>query len=165
MQASAPAWPKAALLAGQPDVGALMSLCEENYARLLRLAPQVREIRGERVSHRPRIPALHLEVVECSPYTTLLRLTHDFSRPHECAISRREPNALLRLYHDARQVEVIELHQSLWPQSRTYRPPALAHKWQSNVFLSKWLDYCLAQGHCFTPGARHPDQQRASLPV
>jgi hypothetical protein len=30
-----------------------------------------------------------------------------------------------------------------------YGPPALALKWRANLFLSKWLVFCLQQGHRF----------------
>ena len=54
---------------------------------------------------------LHLEVIDQAPYTTLLRLTYFFpfedERVHR--LPQADPDALLRAYHDARQVEVIDL--------------------------------------------------------
>jgi len=150
MRADSDVWLKAAWLAGRPDVGMLMSLCEENYRRLLCLAPQLRHASGSFVSRRSGVLDLHLDILEQAPYTTLLRLTHAFACVEGAPVPpRHEPDARLRLYHDARQVEIIELHQSAWPLRRAYRPPALAHKWQANLFLGKWLAYCLAQGHGF----------------
>ncbi len=59
----------------------------------------------------------------------------------------------LRIYHDARQVEVLDLRQTALPLDADYRPPALAAKWKVNLFLGKWLSFCLQQGHRFGPGA------------
>jgi hypothetical protein len=129
-----------------------MGLCEENYAILLRLVPQLSRLRGEHCCKRTGM-ALHLEILEQARYTTLLRLTYFF--PHDDGvvhrIPRADPDALLRAYHDARQVEVIDLRQTALPLHNHYRCPALEAKWKANLFLSKWLAYCAAQGHRFPP--------------
>jgi uncharacterized protein YqiB (DUF1249 family) len=135
---------------GRPSVGALMGLCEENYRTLLRLVPGLRDLRGEHRSGNDGM-ALHLEVVEQAPYTTLLRLTYLF--PHDDGevhrIPQADPDALLRVYHDARQVEVLDLRQTALPLHNQYRYPALEAKWRANLFLSKWLTYCVGGGHHF----------------
>ncbi len=150
MQRPCHPWPSASLLAGRPDVGALMSLCEENYLLMRRLAPGLGQYFGKLASHRPGVIDLHLEIQDQARYTTQARLTHLFSsrdtdEPHP------DPDACLRVYHDARQVEVLALKQSVLPLRGDYAHPALADKWQANLFLSKWLVFCLRQGHCFGP--------------
>ncbi|TCT24065.1 DUF1249 domain-containing protein [Thiobaca trueperi] len=142
-----------ALLLGRPNVGALMSLCEENYGLLRRLAPRLRHDAGRLTSHRPGCLDLHLEIQEQARYTTQVRLTYFFEvsagvNPHP------EPDARLRIYHDACQVELLDLRQSLWSRPDRYRHPALLDKWQANLFLAKWLTFCLDQGHCFDSCAR-----------
>lgn len=95
---------------------------------------------------------LHLEVIEQSPYTSLLRLTYFFPQPdgQEHRIPLADPDALLRAYHDARQVEVLDLRQTALPLHNHYRSPALEAKWRANFFLGKWLSYCVRTGHLFT---------------
>jgi uncharacterized protein YqiB (DUF1249 family) len=128
-----------------------MSLCEENYGSLRRLAPDLPHLRGElRSKSRPNID-LHLEILEQSRFTTLLRLTHFF--PYDDGEIHRmpqaDPDALLRAYHDAAQVEVVDLRQTALPLHHQYRSPALEAKWKANLFLSKWLGYCVREGHRF----------------
>lgn len=131
-----------------------MSLCEENYRGVLRMVPDLKVLRGELRSVRDGGLDLHLEIIEQAPYTTLLRLTYFF--PHNDGkvhrIPEADPDALLRVYHDAAQVEVLDLRQTSLPIRRHYQYPALATKWRANLFLSKWLAYCLNQGHRFESG-------------
>ena len=65
--------------------------------------------------------------------------------------SEPEPDVLLRVYHDAEQVEVIDLKQSSLPVHSLYEAPGLLNKWQVNLFVSKWLAFCVYQGHRFSP--------------
>jgi uncharacterized protein len=155
-------------LSGRPTVGALMSLCEENFALFVRLAPQVREQRGALVSRGLGGLDLHLIVEEQSPYTSVVRLTHYFPGPatrpagvtgpvrdlpgRGRAGARADPNLRLRIYHDARQVEVESLRQTALPMRSDYQRPALDAKWKVNCFLDKWLRFCLHEGYRFVPG-------------
>lgn len=134
-------------LKGWPDLGDLLDLCEENYYHLQQLIPGLRDYPpGRFVSQRPGAVELHLEVEAQAPYTTTLCLTHVFaSNPNH------EPEARLRVYHDARQVEILGLRQSILPLRTHYAPPALIDKWRANLFLSKWLQFCRKQGHGFAP--------------
>jgi len=145
-------WLDHLLIAGErPSVGRLMSLCEENYARLRRLAPDLPQWRGEYRSSGRDGMDLHLEVIEQSRYTSLTRLTYffPFADGLEHHILEADPDALLRVYHDARQVEIIDLRQTALPLHHQYRSPALEAKWRANLFLGKWLSYCLGTGHGF----------------
>ena len=141
-------WNLSQILDGRPTVGGLMDLCEENYRVMLRLAPALRELRGRHRS-RPREGLdLHLVVIEQTRYSSLVHLTYYFGRGGHHA---PEPDAVLRVYHDARQAEVLHLRQSLFTLCQGFRSPALEQKWRLNLFLSKWLGYCLNQGHAFRP--------------
>jgi len=150
-------WTCRLALLGRPTVGSLMELCEENYRALLRLIPNIERLQGELRSIRAGGMDLHLEIIEQAPYTTLLRLTYIFPY-HDGQVHRdglADPDALLRVYHDAEQVEILDLRQTNLPLHSHYRYPALAAKWKANLFLSKWLAYCLRQGHGFgSKGAR-----------
>ncbi|MCB1785763.1 MAG: DUF1249 domain-containing protein [Gammaproteobacteria bacterium] len=129
-----------------PTVGGLLDLCEENYRHLHSLVPQLKRLRGEHRSRRPDHQDLHLTIIEQTPYTTLLRLTYRFAND---ADGLSEPDAVLRVYHDARQVEVEDLRQQVLPTRRLYEAPGLRNKWRLNLFVSRWLAFCLRQGHLF----------------
>jgi uncharacterized protein YqiB (DUF1249 family) len=130
----------------RPSVGDLLALCEENYRYVHSLVPQLKRLQGQHRSQRPDHQDLHLTIVEQTPYTTLLRLTYRFSHA-EGGVA--EPDALLRVYHDARQVEVEDLRQQALPTHRLYEAPGLLNKWRLNLFVGKWLAYCVGQGHLF----------------
>ncbi|OQX31796.1 MAG: hypothetical protein B0D96_00440 [Candidatus Sedimenticola endophacoides] len=145
-------WSLRSLANSRPSVGWLMDLCDENHVLMCRLAPGLRDFTG---SHRSRLGDgmdLHLEVLEQTPYTTLVHLTYYFTR--EGARSRPDPDARLRVYHDCAQVEVLALRQHALPLEPLFEHPALDQKWKANLFLSKWLAYCLQQGHRFTSAPR-----------
>jgi uncharacterized protein YqiB (DUF1249 family) len=148
---------------GRPTVGDLMSLCEENFVLLGRLAPHLKDQREALVSRRQGRVDLFLLIEEQSRYTSLIRLTHFFRAPErggaplaaaggELAAPRADPDARLQIYHNARQVEVLDLRQTILPLRTNYQRPALEAKWRANLFLGKWLTYCLRQGHHFGPG-------------
>ena len=134
------------LLDRSPTVGGLLDLCEENYAILLQLAPDLRMLEGQFASRRPGHMDLYLEVLEQTPYTTMVHITYFFSHREG---QQADPDAVLRVYHDARQIEVVRLKQHVLPVESSYQHPSLFNKWKVNVFLSKWLAFCVGQGHCF----------------
>ena len=138
------------VLTGSATVGALLDLCEENYQLLLTLAPRLPALVGR---HRARPaqagPELFLEVAEQSRYTTTVRLTYYFDEPPGCAA---DPNVTLRVYHDARQAEVLDLRQRVLPTARAFTPPGLSRKWRANLFVSKWLGFCVFGGYRFEAG-------------
>ena len=139
-------WNLRALLEGRPTVGALMDQCEENYGYLLRLAPELSAMEKRHVSSLDGHIALHLEILEQTRYTTLIHLTHHFEGD---GLEKADPDAVLRVYHDARQVEVLDLKQHVLPLVRKPDMCSLERKWRLNLFLSKWLGYCCRQGYCF----------------
>lgn len=134
------------MLQGRPTLGGLMALCEENYRVLARLIPEMPDRAGYLRSDLPRGMDLHLEILEQTRYTTLLHLTYYF--PHQNG-AIPDPDTTLRAYHDARQVEVLDLRQTALPLARGTHYPTLEQKWKANLFLSKWLVFSLAQGHTF----------------
>jgi uncharacterized protein YqiB (DUF1249 family) len=150
------------LLSREPTVGDLMDLCEESYRHLIRMAPSLATLRGSHHSQLSDHMDLFLEVVEQSPYTSLVRLTHRFSNQDGEAA---EPDALLRVYHDARQVEVLDLRQHTLPLERLFQAPGLKNRWRANLFISRWLGFCARLGHQF-PAQRTPavEEYLCSLP-
>jgi len=142
-------WDLRGLLLVRPSVGMLMDLCEENYRWLHRLAPGLPSLHGRHLYRRPGRMDLHLEVLEQTRYTTLIHLTYYFDHQQG---QRPDPAAQVRAYHDSRQAEILELQQTALPVERAFFHPALEQKWRANLFLSKWLCYCVTQGHRFGAG-------------
>ena len=153
-------WVLKSLFSGKPTVGWLMDLCDENYHHLIRLAPELRFMEGLQVSRRDNAMDLYLDVLEQTPYTTLVHLTYYFE--HELG-QKPDPDARVRIYHDSSQVEVIELRQSSLPLNTGSEHPTLEQKWKANLFLSKWLSYCVKQGHGFRFGHREITGRHARL--
>jgi uncharacterized protein YqiB (DUF1249 family) len=127
----------------------LMTLYESNYIRLGWLVPDLRRLRGALTSRVAGEPALELAVVEQCPYTTALRMNYLFGDGAETA---REPGLEVRVYHDARLAEACGAGPAP-------RHPRLLHiarsaagqdgRWNCNMLLNKWLEYCVGSGHRF----------------
>ena len=134
--------------------GALMTLYESNYLRLLELCGDPALLQGERISHVAGGCDLKLAVLEQCPYTTTLGLTHLFRDPgavgEGLATFLSYPDVRIRVYADARMAQAQH-----WPADRPEpygRLPAqaereLEHRWLHNIMLNKWLEYCLELGH------------------
>jgi len=131
-----------------------MELCEENYGLLTRLAPDLAKLRGCHCSALHGHMDLYLEVMEQTPYTSLIHITYYF---HHQLGQQPDPDAVMRVYHDARQVEVVDLRQHVLPLQRIFQAPGLRNKWKANLFVSKWLSFCLLQGHRFPLRESRPD--------
>ncbi|MGF1615673.1 MAG: DUF1249 domain-containing protein [Gammaproteobacteria bacterium] len=133
------------------SLAGLIDLYERNYIRLMRLVPELRAMQGTTVSRVVDALDLYLTVIERSKYTTGLVLTYQFQDGDEVFA---EPNARIRVYHDARAVEVVSQTRRRRPAipARRWRPdhmPELDRKWELNRFLYKWLGFCQRQGHIF----------------
>lgn len=134
-------------LGQSPTVGLLMDLCEENYRYLLNMAPQLAHMQGASCSSLPGHMDLFMEILEQSRYTTTVHLTYFF---HHHSGQVPDPDAVLRVYHDARQVEILSISaEALLPVERCFFAPGLQNKWNVNLFVMKWLAYCANQGHKF----------------
>lgn len=151
MQVPSPIIAKLDLTGDRPTVGVLMALCEENYRALQQLAPDLAALSGVHVSQRAGRTRLELRIIEQARYTTTFRLTHVFPVEGNHADWLPEPDATLKAYHDAEQVEVLDLRQTALPIFSNYQSPALRAKWKANLFLSKWLGWCLRDGHRIGP--------------
>lgn len=143
------------------DLAALIALYESNYVRLLKLAPELEQIKGTVVSRVAGALDLYMNVEERFKYTTTLKLTYRFCDDDEYAL---EPNARVCVYHDVRCAELLGhcrrrrvRNALLWRGGRTAE---LERRWEMNRFLLKWLRFCSHQGHLFlactaTPAAIH----------
>lgn len=133
-------------------LGELMSLCDENYIRFRQLAKCLENIEDESCSIKYGDATLYLHILQRSRYTTTVLLAYSLldgdNRETMCALDMK-----IRVYHDARQVEVLACcrHDSEMPQwlSESACRSTLQWRWRINKFLHKWLDYCLKLGHGF----------------
>ena len=132
------------------DLAGLQSACEANYARLLRLLPDMRDTPAARriamTQGDQMLGVLTLEVLLTCPYTTTLRVRQEHSLPWLPV-----PQLEVRVYHDARMAEVIGAQSARRFRSIYPYPNAAMHqpdeKAQLNLFLGEWLSHCLALGH------------------
>lgn len=130
----------------------LMTLYESNHVRLRQLLGNLKRLPESAVSKSPRDLDLYLQVGERSPYTTELLMTYWFEEGGEAT---PDPDLRLRIYHDARLAEAVSCadsprHEALRP---VWRPAssAMQQRWNLNILLSKWLEFCLDNRHTFTP--------------
>lgn len=148
--------PVLSLLDSRPNIGRLIELGEENYHLLLKLAPGLEGLEGCLVSHVAHGMDLHLEVLEQTPYTTLIQLTYYFGHPGD---HHPDPNIQVRVYHDARQAEALRIQGREGGFVALGKTSTLHQKWRVSLFLAKWFSYCVQQGHRFQNG---PAVQEAS---
>ena len=124
----------------------LMDMYEQNYLLARVLIPELRDMEGG--VFRSRVEGcmtLELSQIAHARYTTTFNLTYRFSSEFRFA---REPDLMLRLYHDARTCEVMSgLLSSRTEEDRRVRD--LSNGYRLNRFVGKWLSYCGRQGHSF----------------
>jgi uncharacterized protein YqiB (DUF1249 family) len=104
-------------------------------------------------------PDLYMQVIERHDYTTFLRLTYIIGNRKQ-----HDPNAHIRVYHDARMAEATAFSPEQGIQ-RFAGPELPMHglvvrNWRLNKALLKWLDYLLGQGHSaqtFKPAEEIPE--------
>ena len=132
------------------DLVELQAACEANYARLMRLLPNMREhTESRRVAlsqGEHLLGVLALDVLESCPYTTTLCVRQEHSLPWLPV-----PQLEVRVYHDARMAEVVSAENARrlhilypYPNAAMHQPD---EKSQLNLFLGEWLSHCLACGH------------------
>jgi uncharacterized protein YqiB (DUF1249 family) len=131
------------------DLAGLHATCESNYARLLQLFPDYETANCREFQLRGG-QRVRIDIVERCRYTTLMRVcqrggTDDWLTP---------PQFDLRVYHDARMVEVSSFQASDRIAARYEYPNPDMHardeKTQQNLFLAEWLSHCLEQGQSTT---------------
>ena len=136
------------------DLAGQMAECEANYARLMKLMPDMSQ-HDER-QFMVRLPAgmsvqFRLRVAERCKYTTMM----EFSQLDDCFSGQLDwapaPHFNLRVYHDARMAEVSAFHGNhRLRSSYSYPNKAMFHrdeKAQLNLLLGEWLKHCLDHGH------------------
>lgn len=128
----------------------LMAIYERNFRLLSDLAPGLAELPDTLISQVEGSNDLHWQVLDRQRYTTELMLTHYLDVGGERIA---DPDLRIRIYHDTRQVEMmcdVVCDDLLEVLARNQVDPGVqARRWTVNLFLNRWLEYCLIQGHRF----------------
>ena len=169
----------------------LMELYESNYLLVRVLVPCLRSLPSQAASSQPGPSGatpqakgaptgapppslvyvssiegcldLQLGQVAHEKYTSTFNLTYLFEQG-DTGRASREPDLMIRIYHDARTCEVMSgLLQGV--KHGPLRTRDLDEGYRLNRFLQKWVRYCLRQGHVFKPGRFHTRLASSFNPV
>lgn len=137
----------------------LHKVCEANYRKLTDLVPDLTRIGATATAKAQNKPALHLRLLERSPYTLTLELTHDFARGYE---PLAEPAVRIRVCLDSKTAEVLS--DACRPfvldalRDEASARAVLDYKWSLNYFLARWLDHCLSSDYRFGAARSEPEE-------
>jgi uncharacterized protein len=140
------------------DLLSHMAECDANFARLMKLMPGFaeRDLHVFNLVIAEHTARVSLRVVERCPYTTWVEL---LQHPVVSGLEFELPalRVLIRLYHDARNAEVVEFQESSrFRSTYPYPNPEMRHrdeKVQVNRFLGEYLAACLAHGTATEPAS------------
>ena len=125
----------------------LQRICEGNYETLHRLIPDLDGLQRTRARIGGEGPALFIRLLERTPYTLTLELSHRFGATAQEGVL--EPALRVRVFLDARIAEVLGDQDRPPPAHLLRRNGAaravLDYKWKLNYFLQKWLEHCLSR--------------------
>lgn len=130
----------------------LEQVCESNYQKLFKLIPDLMVFKETAIGLAPNHTTLHLEIIERTPYTMTVELSHCFSANKDEFLA---PAVKIRVYLDAHLAEVLSDHARAGV-GQVFKDPGLSreimnYKWRLNYFLQKWLDHCLKKDYLFSP--------------
>ena len=121
----------------------LSDVFELNFKKISRLVPLLPSVKGDLIGIKKPFNDLYLLCHEKSKYTGTYTLTHRVNSSHG-VINR--PDIRFKLYFDAKLLEV----DSICKETRinSHHPlindcSDLAFQLELNVFMLRWLDYCL----------------------
>ena len=121
----------------------LSGVFEVNFKKISRLVPLLPSVKGDLIGIKKPSNNLYLLCHEKSKYTGTYTLTHRVNSSHG-VINR--PDIRFKLYFDAKLLEV----DSICKETRinSHHPlindcSDLAFQLELNVFMLRWLDYCL----------------------
>ncbi|NOY66868.1 MAG: DUF1249 domain-containing protein [Gammaproteobacteria bacterium] len=129
----------------------LMDIYEKNYFLIEQILPDLDELPNSLVSHVEGSLDLYLTVLERCKYTTTIMMTYYFPVSDDEKIA--DPDLTLKLYHDTGQLEALAcMKTGFMPVEHSHlnKKPYVDCRWESNIFVGKWLRYSLEQGHIFS---------------
>jgi uncharacterized protein YqiB (DUF1249 family) len=128
---------------GKVTYSSLSDVFELNFKKISRLVPLLPSVKGDLIVIKKPSNDLYLLCHEKSKYTGTYTLTHRVNSSHG-VINR--PDIRFKLYFDAKLLEV----DSICKETRinSHHPlindcSDLAFQLELNVFMLRWLDYCL----------------------
>jgi uncharacterized protein YqiB (DUF1249 family) len=129
----------------------LEQVCESNYRKLFKLIPDLMTFQATAIGLAHFHTVLHLEIIERTPYTLTLELSHCFKGNKDNYLA---PAVKIRVYLDAQLAEVLSDHARAGV-AEVFKDPGLSieimnYKWRLNYFLQKWLDHCLKNDYLFS---------------
>jgi len=130
----------------------LEQVCESNYQKLFKLIPDLMVFKETAIGLAPHHTTLHLEIIERTPHTLTVELSHCFTKNRDEFMA---PAVKIRVYLDAQLAEVLSDHARAGV-AQVFKDPGLSreimnYKWRLNYFLQKWLDHCLKNNYLFSP--------------
>lgn len=120
------------------------NLHEANFKKLKRVVPDLHTLEKSVCIRGQDGTRFDLHILEISKYTKTfsLQLIHDADHPWLPGLHMK-----IRNYYDARVTEALSFqHQHRLNARYKYPNPNMFQpneKWQTNHFLSEWLDHCL----------------------
>ncbi|WP_330924391.1 DUF1249 domain-containing protein [Candidatus Sororendozoicomonas aggregata] len=135
------------------DLSRQHSLCEVNYARLMKLLPclqhqdQVQFLVHHSSDNSLSASRFDIWVLNRAPYTTSIHLKMSAAWGRWLTL----PELKVQLYHDVQMAEVTGAQKYARLPLITHYPNgymlSLNEKAQLNQFLSELLDFCISGGH------------------
>jgi len=144
----------------------LMDVYERNYHLIDQIIPDLELLPNTMVSRINGSLDLYLTILERCKYTTTILLTYYFPVSDDEKIA--DPDLTLKLYHDTRQVEALAcMKTGFMPVEHSHmnKKPYVDCRWESNIFVGKWLRYSLEQGHVFSLDRLQDNTQLIDLEV
>ncbi|MEH6444668.1 MAG: DUF1249 domain-containing protein [Oceanospirillaceae bacterium] len=138
-----------------PDLTRQMAVCEANYARLIKLMPDIEycQQRDFIVDMAQQQSVVSICVLERFKFTSTLSINQTLaSASMDTQIQQLiSPKLQVRLYHDANMAEVINLANYRQLKGKYLYPNKEMHqvdeKIQLNEHLAQWLSHCLTHGY------------------
>lgn len=150
----------------------LMSLYDSNFHSFMRLMPDLHKLPILCCSRVNNSPDLYVEVLERCKFTTIIKLTYFFElttindeQTSDVKISTElgelsgqgsefipDPDLTIRIYHDAKVVEAVSCREQGFMPIGTndlHDAEQIECRWESNLFLQKWLQFTFEMGHKF----------------
>ena len=146
----------------KPSLSSLMNLCDTNYMLMLKILANKEHVGEQRSFFISDFLSYTVTVKEVTRYTSLVSISQDANIIFKESSKNKtkndisnlskllRPTMVIRLYHDARNTEVISSQNIRQVKPRYDYPNANMHhpdeKQQINLFLNEWLHLCLRLG-------------------
>ncbi len=121
----------------------LSEIFEINFIKISRLVPLLPLIKEDFIGIKSTSNNLYLICHEKSPYTGTYTLTHKINSSEKVI---KRPDIRFKIYFDAKLLEVASICKET--RINSYHPfinncSDLSFQLELNVFMLRWLDYCL----------------------